>query len=155
MKRLSLLAFALPLLFTVACTPAPRLRAPDDFARLEAHDDFLFRAASPEGVVLAVRREPNQPRGTLRFWTSMIDARLRDAGYERDGAARDTQTAQGIQGARLRFARKENGRPYRYWVSVFVVGERVYLVEAGGDADKLRGETEDAVERAMASVVLS
>lgn len=150
MKRLSLL-FALLLPALAACQPAAHLRAPDDFAALPTKGDVVYRAANPDGIVLAIRREANEPQGSLKFWSTMLDGKLRDAGYKQDGPARDAKTGTGLVGRELRYARTEGGRTYKYWVNVFVSGDRVWLVEAGGDAEKIDAEATDWLAKAMAS----
>jgi len=146
----------LALLFSAvpACTPSARLRPPDDFAALEGQKDFVMRAANPDGVVIAVRREANKPAGSLKFWCGMLDAKLQKDGYRADGAARDVTTTTGVHGQAMHYQRVEHGRAYRYWVTVFVSGGRIWMVEAGGDAEKLNGATGGLVEQAMSSVFI-
>ena len=145
----SLLAFAS---FSTACHPTARLQAPEDFAELGGGHDksYDWRAASAQGVVLAVRTEANEPRANVDFWADAIDVRMRGDGYAAE-AKKDVVSASGLQGKQLRYTREEERRVYRYWLTVFATGERVYIVEAGGDRESF-DPAEKTVERAVLSV---
>jgi len=138
-----------------ACTGA-RVNTPAGFATLESSDDYTYRAASAEGIVLAVRAERNRPEGNLAFWSRVIDERMQSRGYTPDGEPRSLQSPEGLAGTQYRYRMTHQGRAHRYWVTVFVRpggflrGARVYVVEAGGDQEIFDAQT-GAVERAMAS----
>lgn len=144
------LCLALLLALPSACASF-RLATPPGFAALEANDDHAYRATSAEGVVLAVRSEPNRPEGNLDFWAGAVDERLRSTGYVLDGDPRPVQSADGVPGVQRRYARDSNGRTLRYWATVFVKGSRVFVVEAGGDREVF-DRSAPAVERAVASL---
>ena len=134
------------------CHPSVRLQAPDDFAELGAGKDarYDFRAASAQGVVLAVRSEANDPRANVDFWADAIDVRMRRDGYAAE-AKKDVVSASGLPGKQLRYSREEERRVYRYWLTVFATGDHVYIVEAGGDKDSF-DPAEKTVERAVLSL---
>ncbi len=138
-----------------ACTGA-RVNTPTGFATLESNDDYTFRAASAEGIVLAVRAERNRPEGNLTFWSRVVDERMQARGYTPDGDPRPIQSADGLAGTQYRYRVTHQGRAHRYWVAVFVKPggflrrSRVYVVEAGGDQEIFDAQAA-AVERAMAS----
>lgn len=136
----------------VGCHPSVRLQAPDDFAELGAGKGtrYDFRAASAQGVVLAVRTESNDPRANVDFWADAIDVRMRRDGYAAE-AKKDVVSASGLQGKQLRYSREEERRVYRYWLTVFATGEHVYIVEAGGDKESF-DPAEKTVERAVLSL---
>jgi hypothetical protein len=120
---------------------------PTGFAELEDQQDYGYRAASAEGVVLAVRRESNSPYGDLGFWTGAVDAHLRREGYSADKAL-DVKSANGIDGRQIRYHRRRDGRDFVFWVSVFTTDDEVIVVEAGGDReyfDKLDAAVSAAV----------
>ena len=105
--------------------------APAGFAGLEPGDDIASRSVSPEGVVFAVRREKNDIRGDLAFWSGAIDAKLRREGY-RAYDAKDV-VAKGVKGKEIRYGIDRAGREHTYAVTVFVTETTVVTVEAGGD----------------------
>ena len=53
------------LLAATACGPSVSLQTPPGFAVLPKQTEYLYRAASADGVVLAVRVEDNKPTGNL------------------------------------------------------------------------------------------
>lgn len=111
-----------------------------------------LRATSAEGVVLGVRAEKNEPRGNLELWTDALDRQLRRGGYVAEGDAREVRTARGLSGREISYTRLENGRKYRVWTTVFVTEKRVWVVEAGGDADRFKEKTQTAVQKAIESL---
>jgi hypothetical protein len=130
------------------CSTA-RLQTPSGFA---AHDDdaYDYRASDGEGVVLAVRSEKNDPQGDLEFWSSAVDVRLRKAGYAAQDR-KDVTSADGHGGRQLRYEVQAEGRTLAFWVTVFVTGRRVVLVEAGGDTELFVPKAK-LVEAAIASL---
>lgn len=126
-----------------------RLVPPSGFAVLDPGEDYRFRAVSPEGVVIAVRREPNEPHGDLGFWSGALDAKLRRDGY-RALEAVDVQ-AKGLKGKQIRYAIERGGRDHSYWVSVFVLNDAVITVEMGGDHELFAKESE-ALLRALSTL---
>ena len=150
MFRAQIHTWVLVALCGVGCASAS-LDAPAGFARLDASDEFAWRAVSADGVVLAVRDVPNRPEANLAFWSHTVDERLRVRGYARDGEAREVRNRDGVAGTQFRYDRDEEGRAHRYWVTVFVRGSHVYVVEAGGDRETF-DPARDAVERAVATL---
>lgn len=147
-------SFFLPLLALVslasaACTTPARIRPPDGFAELGSHEQYDFRAASAQGVVVAVRTENNKLHATSDFWADSIDVRMRRDGY-RGEKVLGVVSANGVQGKQMRYSRESDRRTYRYWLTVFATEDRVYVVEAGGDQESF-----DPAERVIESSVLS
>jgi hypothetical protein len=126
-----------------------RMQTPAGFA---ARDDktYDYRASDGEGVVLAVRTEKNNPEGDLAFWSSAVDVRLRKAGYAAQDR-RDVKSLDGREGRQLRYEIASEGRTLAFWVTVFVSGRRVVIVEAGGDTELFEPKTK-TVEAAIASL---
>lgn len=114
------------------------LRTATGFVELEDQDDYDLRAASADGVVVAVRKMPNRPHGSLTFWTRAVDERLQREGYS-PASGRTIRTTSGLVGRQVRYTRVSAGVTYHYWITVFVTDgaflspSRVFLVEAGGD----------------------
>ncbi len=148
---IALLAAAL---LQTACTGAS-LQTPSGFAKLEDQEEYDYRATSAAGVVVAVRAEDNNPEGNLDFWVAAVDKQLRRGGYQVEGAERAVQSSAGVPGRELHYTRNEGGRSYRFWVAVFVTEDKVFVVEAGGDASHFDKATNDRVSKAIASAKLS
>ncbi|MCX4247336.1 hypothetical protein [Paraliomyxa miuraensis] len=146
--RRSIPAFILAALVLGGCSTA-RLQTPSGFA---THDDdtYDYRASDGEGVVLAVRTEKNDPKGDLDFWSSAVDVKLRRAGYEAK-TLRDVTSANGRSGRQIRYEVESGGRILAFWVTVFVTGRRVVIVEAGGDTELFEPKAK-SVEAAIASL---
>lgn len=146
--RRSIWTLTLAALVLGGCTTT-RLQTPSGFA---THDDdtYEYRASDGEGVVLAVRTEKNDPRGDLEFWTSAVDVRLRRSGYEARSLT-DVVSANGHPGRQLRYELDAGGRTLAFWVTVFVTGRRVVIVEAGGDTELFEPKAK-AVEAAIGSL---
>jgi hypothetical protein len=147
---------SLSALGATGCHTGSRLDAPDGFAVLDGRGhrgndtSYDWRAASAQGVVLAVRTEKNDPRANVDFWADAVDVRMRRDGYAAE-AKRDVTSATGLSGKQLRYTREEDRRVYRYWLTVFVAGDSVYVIEAGGDKESF-DPAEKNVERAVLSV---
>ena len=149
--RRSILTLALAALALGGCATTS-LQTPAGFAAQPDDDHYEYRASDGEGVVLAVRREKNQPRGDLRFWTSALDVKLRQAGYQAL-SLEEVASADGIEGRQIRYALSFEGRELSFWVTLFVTSKRVVIVEAGGDSELFDAKTE-AVEQAIASLTV-
>lgn len=149
---LSILLLAASTLAT-GCGPSVTLQTPDGFAVLPKQKEYLYRAASADGVVIAVRAEENKPTGNLDFWASALDRQLQQATYKPDGKPEDVKSSSGVPGRRLKYTRQNQGRTYRFWLTVFVTDTRVYCVEAGGDEDRFKGKALDAIQHAGDSAI--
>ena len=104
----------------------------------------LTSITNAEGVVVGVNVYRNRrPHGDLGFWASALDARVR----ARYGATQRVEIAtnSGVEGIQIRAATARDGRPHRYWATVFVTGRNVVLVEAGGDEAHFSGHEDDVV----------
>ena len=49
---------------------------------------------------------------------------------------------------------QSGGRTYRFWITVFVRDDKVFVVEAGGDHERFTGRAQESVEQAIASVTI-
>jgi hypothetical protein len=137
---------------TAACAPRVSLKTPPGFAVLEEQKEYAYRATSAEGVVIGVRTEKNEPKGNLEFWSEALDRQLRMSGYAPEADGADVRAAGGLSGRELRYVRKQSGRPHRLWIAVFVTDDRVWVVEAGGDADRFKEKQRKAIQKAIESI---
>ena len=143
----------LPLILFGCSTPLLHTQSP--FLELEepSGSHYDYRSTSADGVVVAARAlDVDADRGgDLQFWVDATTRQLRDRrGYALLEQV-DVTTAQGLRGKQLRFGRDEKSRPYRYWLTVFVTDDKLYIIEAGGPAKRFEGHQE-SIERAIASL---
>ena len=126
------------------------IQTPGGFAELSDDARYDYRATNADGVVLAVRAVANEPEAGLDFWSRVVDERLRRQGYVGDGPSETLHDARGIPGTVFRYHATHEGRAHRYVVAVFVRGNKVFVVEAGGDREVF-DPASPAVERALRS----
>ncbi|MDQ3037239.1 MAG: serine/threonine protein kinase [Myxococcota bacterium] len=148
------LALALSTSVLAGCGHHFVLEAPSDFIALDegeqARRGYAMRATSADGVVIAVREIANERHGSRDFWVQAIRNRLRRAGGYALLEESEVRAATGETGHQMRFGRDESGRPYAYWLTVFVSDERITLVEAGGRREAFEAQDEPirrAIER--------
>lgn len=129
------------------CGPSFETATPDTFVVLDNDDDrYDYRAATAEGVVIAVREIDNEVGARLAFWLTAIKDRVRrDQGYALLGA-KPVKSADGIHGTQLRFGDGE----HLYDLSVFVTPEKIWLLEAGGSEELVKASAKK-IDQAVAS----
>jgi len=120
---------------TAACGKPFDVKTAPGMVALENQRDFDWRATTPEGVVVGVRVVEDEKRGDIPFWTQAVTLQLRDvSGYALLESA-EVASADGTKGRLLKFGHDEDGKPYVYWVSIYLAQDRLFLVEAGGPKD--------------------
>lgn len=87
----------------------------------------------------------------MAFWLDAIKARLQATGGYALLSEQDVKTAKGLQGKQLRFGHDEKRGTYQYWVTVFVNGDDLVVLETGGPEAKLKLHETD-IMKALASV---
>ena len=127
------------------CGGAVELPEPDGFVVLDEsrQSPFAERATTAGGVVIGVRELDNDPHGPLAFWVDAVKERLRRAGGYALVGEEEVRAASGQVGRRLRFGRDQGARGYSYWVTLFVAGDRLVVVEAGGPTDAFEAARDD------------
>lgn len=122
-------------MLATACGRPFDIRTAPGFIELQDQDpDYGYRATTPEGVVVGVKAVPLEGEGSqdIAFWQRALTLQLRDvSGYALTGE-RDVRSLDGVPGKELRFGHDESGKPFSYWLTFFVSGKRLILVEAGG-----------------------
>ena len=135
-------------LFVALSACGPAMDVPGGFVRVDG--DYDLRVTNAEGVVVGVNVYRNRrPHGDLGFWAGALDARVR-AQYGQTQRVEVTSDS-GVEGVRIQAATARDGRPHRYWATVFVTGRRVVVVEAGGDEAHFAPQ-EEQVEAAIRSI---
>jgi len=149
--KITFLALALSAFSALSgCASVAKLDTPSGFATLDRDDTFAYRALSAKGVVVATRTEKNELRGNTEFWSESIDLKLAREGYVKK-AELNVRSNAGVEGRQLRYAVDHNGREHRYWVTVFLKGDRVVVVEATGDAQHFV-PLEPTIEKTIATL---
>lgn len=145
---------ALWLLLTVclaACHAS--FQTPRTFGKLARQARYEQRAASPHGVVIAVRKVKVREPASLEFWSDAVVQRLSAGqGYALIKAG-ETRAKSGQSGRLLQFGRDQHGQTFDYWVAVFPRKKRLYLFEAGGRRDRFDKQRAE-VEKALRSLSL-
>ncbi len=144
------LAFLLASVSVLAgCDPQPgKLEIPDSFVALSASQSWPYetRAVSADGVVVALRQEANPKSGTLAFWTQAItDKMTRDKGYTLAGSEAFTSRT-GRTGRKLHLTRTIRGMEFIYLMAIYVEGQTVRIVEAGGRAEHVQPQMQELEE---------
>jgi hypothetical protein len=156
MKKLAMKTktFALALLLATTslagCGAGAKLDTPSGFATLEKDDDYSYRSTSARGVVLATRTEPNDVKANTEFWAEALDLKLREKGYVSE-AKKSVRTDKGLTGEQIRYTTTRNGRPHRYWLTVFATKSKVFVVEAAGEKEAF-DKAETTIDKAVASL---
>ena len=138
--RAAILALSIVCMTTLGgagCAKPFEVRTAPGFIELEGQhvEGYDYRATSPEGVVFSVKVIPDEERGDLDFWVRTLTLKLRDEmGYAVLGTE-DVTSQDGAKGKTLKLGHDEGGKPYDYWVTVFIAKKKVFLVEAGAPRD--------------------
>ena len=142
------------LCFAAGCGKPFKVQTAPGFVPLENQSgstEYQYRATTPEGVVVAIRVIDDEDRADLAFWTEALTLQLRDvSGYALLETA-DTQSRDGTKGKLLKLGHDEDGKPFTYWVAVFLAQGRLFIVEAGGQKDAFE-RAKPGVEWMVASV---
>lgn len=128
------LAAGLPL--SIGCGgPHWSLEPPSAFKRYEDSGDLKYITA--DGVMLKVRDVENYPRADLEFWADALRRHLEARGYALAGETR-FQTARGLPGFSADFLLPHGAEDWVLSETLFVVGERIVVIEAAGPYERFR-----------------
>ncbi len=137
MRRLLTLVAPLAV-FLFACARPFDIRTAPGFIELKdrerGDEEYGYRATTPEGVVVGVKAVDLEGEGSqdTAFWERAITLQMRDVNGYALTESRDVRSLDGVPGKQLRFGHDEDNKPFLYWVSFFVSGKHLILVEAGG-----------------------
>ncbi len=120
-------------------------QAPAGFAPYERPG--RFQALSPDNVAFRVRSAKNEPVADLPFWKEALRTRMSDAGYHVEKQT-DITSASGQAGYLLELGAANGEQDQAYAVGLFVVGRKLVIVEASGEAEKFAAHR-DAVVAAI------
>jgi hypothetical protein len=124
----------------LACGRPFKVETAPGFVELENQSDssdYAYRATTPEGVTFGVRVIDDEKRGDLAFWMRALTLQLHDVtGYAMLETA-DVKSNDGTPGKLLKLGHDEDGKPYLYWLAVYMAQSRLYVVEAGGTKEQM------------------
>lgn len=128
-------ALALLLVVAAGCTPRHNLSLPGAFARYDHGDPNRWVTA--EGVVLRAREVEDPPKATLAFWTEALVHHLERRGY-RVSKPVPFRTNGGVEAQRIDALTHRGAEDWLLVTALYVVGERLLLVEATGPWTQLQ-----------------
>ena len=128
------------------------IETPTGFARYSGYSGAATgdnRAISPEGVVLRIRTEKNDPPQNLAFWTEALKNHLEQSGYKLLGEEEfDSEVGPGVL---FEWIAPVDQEDWVYLTAIAVVDERIAIVEAAGPYAFYR-DYEQAIKRSLATV---
>ena len=89
--------------------------------------------------------------GGLDFWVDAMKQRLSQMGGYQLLEEKAVKTSRGLQGKQLRFGHDEKRAPFQYWIALFVHGDDLFVIEAGGPEEKLKAHAA-SIDKAIASL---
>ncbi len=116
-----------------ACAAPYTMSPPPSFKRFEAAREFKWITA--DGVMLKAREVDNYPEATLEFWTDAMTRHMLAQGYVKKGD-RCFKTQEGRDGCTIDMLLPHGAEDWVLSETLFVVGEKIVLVEAAGPFDK-------------------
>lgn len=129
------------LALATGCGRPYEVATPEGFVELTEGDRtyeesaYEYRAATADGVVLAVRAWDNEPKVDLALATRSLENRTRlGQGYALL-AKKEVVAANGTKGTALELGHDQEGKAHLFTVVVFVTDDHVYILEAGGKKD--------------------
>ncbi|MCG5052971.1 MAG: hypothetical protein KA712_08420 [Myxococcales bacterium] len=143
-------------LLAVGCAPKLRIKTAPTFADVTklAGGDYLYRATSADGVVVAVRREPREPGDASEaFWTEALQTHFRQHGGYALIEKKQVRLGGSGLGPLLRFGRDQAGAPYLYELGLVLTKDWIYLCEVGGRQATVE-QHRKAIDSMLASVSL-
>lgn len=134
-KSTALLAFLL--LAVSACARPVAATAARGFVEIKDDPVYDFRAVAPEGVAVAARVIKMETPNDVAFWERAVTLRMRELDGYALVEAKDARAPEGVAGRELVFGRDEDAKPFLYRVRLFVIGEKLLFVEAGGSKEQM------------------
>jgi hypothetical protein len=120
------------------------IKTPVGFAEY-TKEKSSFKAISSDGVRLKVYRIDNRPYGDMNMWKGAVTHYLKGRGY-RVGSQREIAASNKLRGHYTEYLYRYNGENYIYSLTLFVDGESIYVIEAGG-IDSYYKKRWSAIER--------
>jgi hypothetical protein len=141
------LALLLVTLAFCACKPPYSMDVPDGFQRFEQTNDY--RLITADGVRVAAREVENYPEANLDFWTEALQLHLEAQGYAAK-AKNCFETVGGLPGCTVEVMLPHGAEDWVLSTTLFVVDERVVIVEAAAPYDRF-ATVEERLRAAIAT----
>ncbi len=130
-----------------ACGPNYQIEAPEAFKRYE---EGKFHWITADGVILRAREVKNYPVAGLSFWVDAMKGHLEKRGYALKAEPRCFETRKKLSGCTLDFLLPHGAEDWVMSETLFVVGERVILLEVAGSYERF-SPLEGDLKKAMIS----
>jgi hypothetical protein len=124
-----------------------RAEVPQGFAGYKGR--CVFRAVSPDGVVLRIRSVKNDPYAELPFWQEALSTRMRNAGYTLVDSSLITVADRPT--SILECAAPLGNDDQSYLIAVIWGKKRLTIVESAGEVVKFRKHREELL-KAIAAI---
>ncbi|MBI4244261.1 MAG: hypothetical protein HY606_09255 [Planctomycetes bacterium] len=110
------------LLACISCTPRFYIKTPEGFAEVRSRN-YDYKATSPDGSIITLRRFPNDPKADQKFWDSAILNDKKSEGYTLLNISE-------IKGSKLNGSMMEfELQNVSYFLAVFVEEKTISAVE--------------------------
>jgi len=131
-----------------------KIEKPDGFAEVVVDyyksGHVLYKAVSPEGILLKVKKVENYPRMELNFWTKALMSQLQKEGYTVIGEEQRFETTQ-REGVYFKWGLPYGNASYIYLTSLIVYENEILIMEAAGEQSIFK-DYEDAIIMSMQSI---
>ncbi|HUT78881.1 MAG TPA: hypothetical protein VM285_14385 [Polyangia bacterium] len=141
------LAISLLTLAFCACKPPYSMELPDGFKRFGRTSDY--RLITADGVRVEAREVENYPAASLEFWTEALELHLAAQGYA-PKSRRCFETTKGLAGCTVDVMLPHGAEDWVLSTTLFVVGERIVLVEAAAQFERF-SPVEERLRAAIAT----
>jgi hypothetical protein len=162
MKRIFALFGSLLMLVLTGCG-VPRMDVPEGFAPVKRGGRTIirealsgtgsFKAVSPEGMVIRLRSEKNEPRKDLDFWSEALVTQLESEGYKRRGEGVSVSSAAKEKGLYYEWIVPYDNQDYMYVTCVIPIEKRIVILETAADLS-LYGTYKDRILACLGTISL-
>lgn len=122
-----------------------KVEAPEGFAELERQGRGRYRAVSPEGIQFSIKTEKNYPKQDLEYWQTAMRDHMERAGYTLISGPERFETVK-QEGVYFEWAAPYQEKDYIYLTGLVVSGNRLLILEAGGELDEFRRYQDNILE---------
>ncbi|MFH2007121.1 MAG: hypothetical protein ABI333_11090 [bacterium] len=136
MQRTTFMSLILLLLGLTGCNTFA-VKTPENFVSLErVRTRTYYKAVSPDNAVITVTAFEHRDRGSLAFWSAILEREMTlQRGYKLT-AAEPVKNDLGLQGRQLAFTARSGTTPYTYVATLFVTRSYLYVVESAAKSKR-------------------
>ncbi len=136
-------------LLLVGCSPFS-MEDPEGFAPLKQKGSGVYRAVSPEGMVLTVRTVKPEPEKELDFWKETLYHQLEKEGYEQVGDEQQFETKNST-GVLYLWGLRYGGTDYLYVTAIVEAGKKLLVAESAAEAQVFQ-KYRESIEKSLSSI---